>query len=350
MARIFYGISGEGGGHAGRAKAIVPYLLSCGHDVKIVSYGRGFLSLKDVFEVEEITGLSLAYNEKNEIENAKTLLDNVLKTPKLKKSFDVVSHLMEAFQPDFVLSDFEFITSMVASLKKIPLLSLDNQHALTKTKIEYPKKYELDATKVKAVIRLFSLFPVEKYIVTSFFPTEKLNKKVVLIPPIVRQEVLQLVPQKQDFVLVYLTSSPGDAFLEILFQVRKNFVVYGTSLGGTQKNVTFQNNPQHFLSDLQNCEGIIANAGFSLLSEALFLKKPYLAVPVKGQFEQTVNALYLEKLGYGKHWDDLTQEKIEAFLFNLSLYEERLQHYPYQNNAVLFQVLDQFIEEILQKK
>jgi hypothetical protein len=37
--------------------------------------------------VEEITGLSLAYNKKNEMENFKTFTKNLLKSGKFKKSF-----------------------------------------------------------------------------------------------------------------------------------------------------------------------------------------------------------------------------------------------------------------------
>src|SRR6185369_12152091 len=42
-----------------------------------------------------------------------------------------------------------------------------------------------------------------------------------------------------------------------------------------------------FLRDLSGAKAVIANAGFSLISEGLYLDKPYLAIPVKNQFEQT---------------------------------------------------------------
>jgi UDP:flavonoid glycosyltransferase YjiC (YdhE family) len=39
-----------------------------------------------------------------------------------------------------------------------------------------------------------------------------------------------------------------------------------------------------YLEELKACKAIIATAGFTLMSEALYLKKPYLALPLKGQF------------------------------------------------------------------
>ena len=63
-----------------------------------------------------------------------------------------------------------------------------------------------------------------------------------------------------------------------------------------------------FLHDLAGCKAIIANAGFSLVSEALYLGKPYLAVPVQHQFEQIFNAYFLDKEGYGAFWEELTKK------------------------------------------
>ena len=42
-----------------------------------------------------------------------------------------------------------------------------------------------------------------------------------------------------------------------------------------------------------------ASAGYSLMSEAVYLRKPMLALPLAGQFEQEMNARYLERLGFG---------------------------------------------------
>ena len=56
-----------------------------------------------------------------------------------------------------------------------------------------------------------------------------------------------------------------------------------------------------FLDDLRSARAVIAGGGFSLLSECVYLHKPVLSIPVEGQFEQVLNARYLEKLGYGEY-------------------------------------------------
>ena len=40
-------------------------------------------------------------------------------------------------------------------------------------------------------------------------------------------------------------------------------------------------NEDHFLSELAQCDGVITNAGFTTTSEALFLGKPLIAIPMR---------------------------------------------------------------------
>ena len=93
-----------------------------------------------------------------------------------------------------------------------------------------------------------------------------------------------------------------------------------------------------------NCKGVIANAGFTLITDSLYLKKPYLALPVANQFEQILNAFQLEQLGYGKYWDELNKERIESFLYNLDLYKEKLKKYKKEDNSKIFKKIDELIE------
>src|SRR5262249_40357329 len=96
---------------------------------------------------------------------------------------------------------------------------------------------------------------------------------------------------------------------------------------------------------LINAKTVIANAGFSLVTEALHLGKPYLAIPVKHQFEQIFNAYWLDKMGYGAYWKDLNKERIESFLYNIPVYTEKLVAYPRGGNIALFRKLDELIAE-----
>ena len=90
---------------------------------------------------------------------------------------------------------------------------------------------------------------------------------------------------------------------------------------------------------------MIATAGFTLISEALFLKKPYCAFPMSGQFEQQLNAAMLEQLGYGKNAQQLTSETISDFLYRLPDYQTQVDTYEGSDNQQIQQKLDELVAD-----
>ena len=96
-----------------------------------------------------------------------------------------------------------------------------------------------------------------------------------------------------------------------------------------------------FVDDLSSARAVIAGGGFTLLGEAIYLQKPVLAVPVRGQFEQYVNARYVQKLGYGLCATTLDDPAtIRAFEASLSRCEDRLSAYHQDGNRELLAALD----------
>jgi hypothetical protein len=71
----------------------------------------------------------------------------------------------------------------------------------------------------------------------------------------------------------------------------------------------------------------------------------YLACPVKHPFEQVLNAHGVNKIGFGAYWDDLNEERVESFLFNLDSYRETVATDPRKDNWELLARLDAWIEE-----
>jgi uncharacterized protein (TIGR00661 family) len=69
-----------------------------------------------------------------------------------------------------------------------------------------------------------------------------------------------------------------------------------------------------------------------LLSECVYLHKPALSIPVAGQFEQTLNARYLERLGYGEYAPAPAEDAILAFLERIPDHERRLADYHQDGN------------------
>jgi uncharacterized protein (TIGR00661 family) len=341
MANILYGVNGEGSGHSTRAKEVISHLIAQGHTVHVVSFDRGLRNLSESFGVTEIFGFRFAYVN-NRVRYRRTVAKNLITAPKAARSLGMLTELVEHWKIDLVITDFEPLSCHVAHRKRLPVIAIDNQHCLTNTDVVLPSKYRRDAAAAKLVTRLMTPH-ADAYLVTSFFPAKPRKRNTFVVPPILRREVLDTTPTADGHVLVYVTS-PAEDLAALLAQVRCKFIAYGFGKEGAQGNILYKKpSMAGFLEDLASCRAIIANAGFSLVSEALHLGKPYLAVPVKHQFEQIFNAYYLEKNGYGAFWDELNKERVESFLFNLPQYSENLRAYPRQDNSALFAKLDELV-------
>jgi UDP:flavonoid glycosyltransferase YjiC (YdhE family) len=86
------------------------------------------------------------------------------------------------------------------------------------------------------------------------------------------------------------------------------------------------------------------------MSEAVFLHKPMLSVPITGQFEQVLNALYLEKLNYGLHAKSLEGDVLGRFLECVPSCQKALAAYAQEGNALMLASLDAQLAAAAQKK
>jgi uncharacterized protein (TIGR00661 family) len=341
MANILYGVNGEGAGHSTRAKEVLTHLVAQGHTVHVASFDRGLQNLKNQFEVTEIYGFRFAYVN-NRVRYKRTIAKNVVTAPEAAKSISLLKDLVDERKVNLVITDFEPLTCHVGHRKHLPVVSIDNQHCLTNAVVTYPKQYRRDAAAAKLVTR-FMTPRASAYLVISFFTAPIRKRNTFLFPPLLRQEILDATPTQGDHVLVYVTS-PAPALAKLLSSVRCPFIAYGFGREGEEGNILYKKpSLDGFFADLTSARAIVANSGFSLVTEALHLGKPYLGVPVSHQFEQIFNAYWLEKSGYGAYREDLNKERVESFLYNLPQYQKALAHYPRQGNGALLAKLDSLI-------
>jgi len=339
--RILYGVAGEGYGHSSRALVIADYLQKQGHEVVILTYGQAYKVLKNKFKTFKVRGLHLFF-EKSVLSMKKTIFNNLRHFTKNFLRWKKFYKLMQDFKPELCISDMEPIVPILRNWYKLPLICIDNQHRITNLDIEVPKKYYQDYLVAKSVVDSF----VKKadYFLVLSFANVKINKKnTIIIPPLIREEVKKIKNKVkyENKILIYLTKKDS-SILDELKNIRENFVVYGYDKKGKQENIGFKTK-ESFLQDLKDCKAIIATAGFTLMSEAIFLKKPYLALPLQGQFEQTLNALFLKKAGFGDYTENLTEKEIVYFLHKAEAYKKNLQTYKPDYNK-LFRVLDKILK------
>jgi len=344
--RIFYSVCGEGLGHAIRSAVVIEELLKK-YDVYVFSSDRAYKYLSEKFDnVYEIGGFNTVYQD-NSIKNRKTLYKAIKDTPShLKENYAILYRKARKLKPNIIITDFENYSNILAKLLNIPILSVDNIHMITKTKVDYPKNSQTEMLKSKGVIKSFMIRP-KKYILTSFFyPEVKNPEKVVIYPPIIRDDIIRLKPSYGNYIFVYQTSQTNKKLLNSLKKVDEKFVIYGFNQDKTDSNLTFRKfNETKIYDDMKNCKAIITNGGFSLITEAIYLKKPIYSIPAKGNFEQLLNGFYVEKLGYGMMNRDISTKTIEKFLYNLSVYQANLKKVKNSDNTEIIKEIKESIEE-----
>jgi len=345
MAKIVYGLSGEGSGHSSRSREMISHLISKGHIVKAASYDRGYRNLKDDFDVLEIVGLRMV-NKDNKIARFKTLTENLSLVQGGVESSNILKQkLFKDFQPHVVITDFEPMTAYLANYFKIPLITIDNQHRMRYMDFDYPLEMKADAILVENLIRAMIPRPCVSLITTFYFGEVK-NDRSFLVPPILRKAIIEAKPVKKEHILVYVTQSFEGLIDELKSYTREKFFLYGFDREQTEGNLIFKPfSREGFLEDLSTCKAVIATAGFTLMTESLYLGKPFLAFPVMGQFEQMLNGLMLNETKLGKSVKKLNRESISAFLYDLPEYEEELKNYERLGNTKIKAKLDELLED-----
>jgi uncharacterized protein (TIGR00661 family) len=344
MAKLIYGVSGEGSGHSSRAREMITHLESAEHAVKVASYDRGYKNLSPDFDVLEIEGLSIASVE-NRVSVVETFVDNLSRLSDGIRKLGDLRKLFREFQPDCVITDFEPMTAYLANHHDLPLITVDNQHRIRYMEHPCPSHLRADALVTETVIRAMVPRP-DVSLVTTFYFGEVSNDRTFLFPPILRERIFDLEPTRDDLVLVYCTQA-FESILEMLQQFpRERFFVYGFDREATEGNLQFRPfSREGFAADLARSKAVIATAGFTLMTESLYLGKPYLALPMRGQFEQELNAILLAELRYGKNGREATVEGVGEFLYRLPEYRERLTSYDAGDNGAIKDKLDELLAD-----
>jgi len=351
--KILYGVVGEGMGHAMRSRVVLD-ALSAHHEVQVVVSGRAYDYLKtlasDTLSVRKIWGYSVVY-EDNEVQNFRTVLANargaVQGWPENVRAYFEIA---ERFQPDVVIADFESWSTLFAKRHSLPLISLDNIQMIDRCEHEPALLEGIDGlggefSVTKGIVKA-KVPGARHYFITTFFypPVRKPNTS--LHPPILRPEILAARSEPGEHLLVYQTSTSNAALPEILERSGRECRIYGFRRDVKEEVVEGKLHyrpfsEQGFIDDLRTAAGVVASAGFTLMGEAVYLRKPMLALPLAKQVEQILNGRYLAKEGYGMTVEDkLTSQALGDFLDRLPALQSRLAHYQQDGNRDLLAAVE----------
>jgi uncharacterized protein (TIGR00661 family) len=345
--RILYGVNGEGMGHATRSEVVIGELLK-EHDVRVMASGAAYKYLEGrLGHVSEVFGPSFAMDH-GEIRRWATVKHTMTAATRelpgsVRRWMDAVSE----WEPEVVVTDFEPLSGIYARSSHTPLVCVDNIHMIDRCRHddEITAGARDDYRIARAVTR--AMVPAAgDYVITTFFRPPLARGRTVLVPPIVRPDIEAAKPARGEHLLVYSGGSEDliDALRDCGVPSRVYGMRDGDEVGTTDGSIEYRaRSIDGFLEDLVSARGVITGGGFSLLSEAVYLGKPVLSVPLHGQFEQLMNARYLHREGYGMCAPAIDPATLTAFLDGLDSYNERLEGYVQDGNAEAIETITELV-------
>lgn len=330
-----------------RSAVVARHLKRRGHELEFVSSGgRAFdyLSSLGLGKVHPVVGVNSVISD-NQIQPFATLAKNLV-AQTIASPFAHIGALLALKRPDVVISDFDPWSARYAGFQKIPILAIDNIHFMNRC--DHPRGM-ISSGGLRDRQAASLMFPVvsgmvpgaERYMVTTFSPAPVRLPRTTLHLPILREELLGAEKTSGDHVVVYLNDkADASRVVGVLSGMSHRFRIYGVE-GVAGDNVELLGfSSDGFLRDLASSKAVIGGAGFTLMTEAIYSKKPMLAIPFEGQFEQILNSNYLQGLGYGERGGQISRGAVERFLSRLDLYRARLEGLRHDGNVELLSSVD----------
>jgi len=293
--------------------------------VKITASGRAVeLLRRHGLDVVPIDGMAMHFH-RGGVRRGRSVGDLLRRAPgAIVRNAQVALQDVLGFDPDLLVTDFDSFTPLVGALLRRPVISVDHQHILDRFRHPESVKESVSLYRLARALVTAKTPRCEHYVVTSFFFPEARWDSTSLVGPIVRREVELATPTEGDHVLVYQTTAGDPRLVPALQAVpRVRFVLYGMGRAAHLGNVELRAfDEARFVADLASARAVIANGGFTTLSEAIYFGKPVLSVPLRRQPEQELNAAWLERLGLGMRAARIDGETVARFVDRLGAYRK----------------------------
>ena len=300
--RVLYGVQGTGNGHLARARALLPALKREGIETDVVLSGRAredFFNMDVFSNFRCFTGLTFV-TQHGRLSTIKTLANN-----DLAGFFRDVKNL-DLTDYDLLLNDFEPVTAWAAKLRGLPSVGISHQcafdHAVPKVSGHYASRL---------LMKMFA--PTDYRIGLHWHHFDQ-----PILPPLIEPQTTKTVQKNK--ILVYMGFEALEDIISLLQGFSDyHFVVYAkVDQPRSFKNIHIKPlSHSGFHRDLQDCAGVIGNAGFELASECLHLGKKLLVKPLRGQYEQLCNVKAMQKLQCASVMQTLDSKTVHQWLLQI---------------------------------
>lgn len=314
MKYLFF-VQSEGRGHLTQALSLAEELRQKGHEIiGVILNDNPIRKIPDFF----INGINaplyfikspyFLMNKRNTgINFRKSVIFNLFRLKNYTKSLKTINQIYHQYQPDVIINFFEPLAGLYNLFykPKTPCFSVGHQFFVEHPAFKKPKGYFRDY-KYFVFYNHLTSYGSKARLALSFTKENDLpDKKMCVCPPLIRLDVKCLNPKSEDFILSYVL---GYGYFEEIknwaaLHPDKKIEAFWDKKDETETKLFGQNlkfhpiSGQKFLDLLRDCSTYISTGGFDSISEAAYLQKNILMVPIKNHYEQLCNAYDAKRAG-----------------------------------------------------
>jgi len=313
--KYLFVIQGEGRGHFTQALSLKSMLERNGHEVVAVMVGGSAKRTLPLFFTEKINSGICQFQSPNFLPTPKgkhsplliSILYNLLLVPVYINSILTIRRTIREKQPDVVINFYELLCGATYGLfnPKPPMINVAHQYYFLTPAFTYTGSDTWQFNLLNFYTRLTTLNS-SKILALSFRADDNLQYgKISVVPPLLRQEVLQQKVSNGYYIHGYLLNS---GFATELTSWSKNNPEQYLHFFWDKKNVEQTKKltttlSMHRLSDtlflkyMAGCKAYATTGGFESVCEAMYMQKPVLMVPT--HIEQECNVIDAARSGAG---------------------------------------------------
>lgn len=324
MARVIYGIMGNTRGHVSRSYSLMSRLPQ--HHFLVVGGGTVSELRDEGYEVLEVPVLRTIHR-RHRISILRTLKQILRCYFALPWQLWRIHCAVRRHRPVMAVTDREFFLPIYCRLTRLPCLSITHAQVLNACDIPVPPHLKRARRWAALSDRWVFGWVKEHWIISFFHPPLLPGRTDRLMHPVLRPHIGSVQPTCGSHILVYLTAPDCPGLLRALTQLNTPVIVYGAARQGQEGRVTYAPyDRQQILRDLAACRYAVVNGGHNLLCEAFALGKPVFCFPLRGLFEQAINARFVRSLGYGDFCEnpEPTPEIFKQFESNLPKFQQAI--------------------------
>lgn len=328
--KFLFIVQGEGRGHLTQAITLEEMLLRNGHEVVEVLVGKsstrtlpGFFNRSIHAPVKRFISPNFLPTVDDKRANlTRSFAYNLLKIPEYFRSMCYINQRIRETGAEVVINFYELLTGLTYTFFRpsVPYVCIGHQYLFLHRDFEFPEKSSVQLWMLCFFTRMTACRASKKLALSFKAMEQDDEQQIVVMPPLIRQEVTAIQPEEGNYIHGYMVNSGFADSVESFHAIHPEVPLKFFWDKADTEEVTkidetlsfYQIDDVRFLNGMAGCRAYASTAGFESICEAMYLGKPVLMVPA--HIEQDCNAYDAMMAGAGIVSDSFDLEPLLRFV------------------------------------